>query len=58
MAIPNIQYAVTSDGGAVGFHVIGKGSPVIILCPYHVNHLALNWQVPLHRAAFEYLAGY
>ncbi len=58
MAIPNIRYASTSDGGAVGLHVIGIGPPVVTLFPYHVNHLTLNWQVPLHRGAFEYLAGY
>ena len=28
-----------------------------MLFPYHVNHLALNWRVPLHRGAIESLPG-
>jgi DNA-binding CsgD family transcriptional regulator/pimeloyl-ACP methyl ester carboxylesterase len=27
-----------------------------MLFPYHVNHLALNWRIPLHRGAIEFLA--
>ena len=27
-----------------------------MLFPYHVNHLALNWSVPLHRGAMQYFA--
>jgi hypothetical protein len=30
----------------------------MMLFPYHVNHLALNWRVPLHRGAIEFLARY
>jgi UDP-glucose 4-epimerase len=29
-----------------------------MLFPYHVNHLALNWRVPLHRGAIQFLARY
>lgn len=29
-----------------------------MLFPYHVNHLALNWQVALHRGAIEFFARY
>ena len=53
MVQPEIRYA---DGTSIAFHVLGKGPAVVILFPYHVNHLILNWQVPLHRGAFEYLA--
>ncbi len=53
MVPPKIQY---TDGARIAFHVLGKGPAVVILFPYHVNHLNLNWQVPLHRGAFEYLA--
>lgn len=56
MAPPNIRYTYTSDGVPIAFHALGKGPAVAILFPYHVNHLTLNWHVPLHRAAFEYLA--
>lgn len=44
------------DGGRVAFHVLGKGPAVALLFPYHVNHLTLNWRVPLHRGAIEFLA--
>jgi DNA-binding CsgD family transcriptional regulator/pimeloyl-ACP methyl ester carboxylesterase len=55
MVLPKVRYA---DGERIAFHVLGKGPAVAILFPYHVNHLTLNWQVPLHRGAFEYLARY
>jgi len=29
-----------------------------MLFPYHVNHLTLNWLVPLHRTGIEFLARY
>jgi DNA-binding CsgD family transcriptional regulator/pimeloyl-ACP methyl ester carboxylesterase len=29
-----------------------------MLFPYHVNHLALNWDVALHRGAIEFFARY
>lgn len=44
------------DGGRVAFHVLGKGPAVALLFPYHVNHLTLNWRVPLHRGAIQLLA--
>ena len=53
MVLPKIRY---TDGASIAFHVLGNGPAVAILFPYHVNHLNLNWQVPLHRGAFEYLA--
>ncbi len=56
MRPPSIRFATTLDGARIAFHVLGKGPAVVVLFPYHVNHLALNWQVPLHRGAFEYLA--
>lgn len=56
MARPTIQYTNTSDGVRIAFHVLGNGPAVAILFPYHVNHLTLNWQVPLHRRALECLA--
>ena len=55
MVPPKIQYA---NDARIAFHVLGKGPAVAILFPYYVNHLTLNWQVPLHRGAFEYLARY
>lgn len=45
-----------ADGGRTAFHVLGGGSPLAVLFPYHINHLTLNWRVPLHRGAIEFLA--
>lgn len=56
MATPVTQFAAMADGGRVAFHVLGKGPAVAMLFPYHVNHLTLNWRVPLHRGAIEFLA--
>lgn len=56
MATPVIQFATMTDGGRVAFHVLGRGPAVAMLFPYHVNHLTLNWRVPLHRGAIEFLA--
>jgi DNA-binding CsgD family transcriptional regulator/pimeloyl-ACP methyl ester carboxylesterase len=56
--LPTIRYARSSTGESIAFHVLGRGPAVVMLFPYHVNHLALNWQVPLHRGAIEFLARY
>jgi DNA-binding CsgD family transcriptional regulator/pimeloyl-ACP methyl ester carboxylesterase len=56
VTIPTIQHATTRDGARVAFHRLGEGPAVVLLFPYHVNHLTLNWLVPLHRGAFESLA--
>lgn len=53
MSLPKFQYA---GGANIAFHVLGSGSAVVFLFPYHVNHLILNWNVPLHRGAIEYLS--
>ena len=58
MALPPIRHATTSDGIRIAFHTLGEGPAVVMLFPYHVNHLALNWQVSLHRGAIEYFARY
>ena len=56
MAAPVVHFARMPDGGRVAFHVLGKGPAVALLFPYHVNHLTLNWRVPLHRGAIQFLA--
>ena len=58
MAVPTIRYATTRDAIRVAFHTLGEGPAVVMLFPYHVNHLALNWRVPVHRGAIEFLARY
>ncbi len=54
--LPAIRTATTADGVRIAYHTIGKGPPVVMLFPYHVNHLRLNWQVARHRRAMEFLA--
>src|SRR5579884_4053895 len=57
VATPVVQ-SVPVTGGRVAFHVLGRGPAVAMLFPYHVNHLTLNWSVPLHRGAMQFLARY
>ena len=42
----------------MAFHTLGDGPPVVMLWPYYMNHLALSWNVPLHRGVVEYFARY
>jgi DNA-binding CsgD family transcriptional regulator/pimeloyl-ACP methyl ester carboxylesterase len=58
MAPPLIRYATTADGVRIAFHTLGDGPAVVMLWAYHVSHLALNWNVPLHRGAIEFFARY
>lgn len=55
VAIPLVQY-VSTGRGRVAFHVLGSGPAIAMLFPLHVNHLTLNWSVPLHRGAMQFLA--
>lgn len=54
--MPTIRYATTSEGFRIAFHALGNGPAVVMLFPYHVNHLRLNWHVALHRGAIEFFA--
>ena len=58
MALPPIRHATTWDGVRVAYYTLGHGPAVVMLFPYHVNHLALNWQVALHHGAIEFFARY
>ena len=55
---PVIQNAMTADGVRIAYHTLGDGPPVVMLFPYHVNHLSLNWGVERHRRGMEFLARY
>ena len=56
--MPTLRHATTADGVRIAFYAVGDGPAVVMLFPYHVNHLALNWQVALHRGVIEYFARY
>jgi DNA-binding NarL/FixJ family response regulator len=53
---PSIRYAVTSDGIRIAFFTLGQGPPCVVLFPYHVSHLELNWKVAVHRRGLQFLA--
>lgn len=53
---PDIRHATAVDGVRIAHHTLGDGPPVVMLFPYHVNHLRLNWRVERHRRGMEFLA--
>ena len=55
---PVIHDAMTTDGVRIAYHTLGDGPLVVMLFPYHVNHLRLNWGVERHRRGMEFLARY
>jgi pimeloyl-ACP methyl ester carboxylesterase len=58
VALPPIGHTTTRDGVRISFHTLGDGPALVMLWAYHVSHLALNWNVPLHRGAIEFFARY
>jgi DNA-binding CsgD family transcriptional regulator/pimeloyl-ACP methyl ester carboxylesterase len=56
MDAPATQFAPAAGGDRIAFQVLGKGPAIAMLFPYHVNHLTLNWRVPLHRSAMQFMA--
>jgi DNA-binding CsgD family transcriptional regulator/pimeloyl-ACP methyl ester carboxylesterase len=55
---PAICHTRAADGTRIAYHTLGTGPPLVLLFPYHVNDLLLNWGVPVHRQAMRYLANY
>src|SRR4051812_2587732 len=56
MEPPFTQFTITPDGVRVAYQTLGAGPAVVMLFPYHMNHLALNWDVSLHRHTMQTLA--
>jgi DNA-binding CsgD family transcriptional regulator/pimeloyl-ACP methyl ester carboxylesterase len=54
--MPQVERVVLPDGVKLAHHVIGDGPWVLMLFPYHVNHLEFTWATPLHRQAIIRLA--
>lgn len=47
----------SGDGGvSIAFYEFGVGGDLLLLFPYHVNHLEFTWATPLHRQAIVRLA--
>jgi DNA-binding CsgD family transcriptional regulator/pimeloyl-ACP methyl ester carboxylesterase len=54
--MPPIRSTRAADGAEIAFYALGRGPVCVVLFPYHVSHLELNWQVALHRHGLEFLA--
>ena len=57
-AAPAICHVRTRDGTRIAYHTLGVGPAVVMLFPYHVNDLLLNWAVPAHSQAMRFLANF
>ena len=49
--MPAICHARAKDGTRLACHSVGVGPALVMLFPYHINDLVLNWAVPAHRQA-------
>lgn len=54
VSIPEFRFAKTSDGVRIAYQRFGSGSPTIVVGEVF-NHLAVRWEFPLFRRAFEFL---
>ncbi|MGI9585105.1 MAG: alpha/beta fold hydrolase [Acidimicrobiia bacterium] len=54
MAIPEFRFVETSDGVRIAYQRFGTGAPTLVVGEVF-NHLAVRWEFPLFRRAFDYL---
>lgn len=54
MPIPDFRFVETSDGVRIAYQRFGSGVATIVVGEVF-NHLAVRWEFPLFRRAFEYL---
>ncbi len=54
--MPEIRRLTLPDGVSLAHYVTGDGPDVVMLFPFHVNHLELTWATPLHRQGIVRLA--
>ena len=54
-AAPPIRFARTSDGVTIAHAESGDGPPLVILPSMPLGNVSGEWQVPLHREAFQKL---
>lgn len=54
MSTPEFRFAETSDGVRIAYQRFGSGASTVVVGEVF-NHLALRWEFPLFRRAFEYL---
>ncbi len=53
---PRVRYARTTDGVAIAFWTIGRGTPLVHTPPFPLGHLLVEWQNRANRAYYEKLA--
>jgi len=54
VSIPEFRFAETRDGVRIAYQRFGSGAATIVVGEVF-NHLAVRWEFPLFRRAFEYL---
>lgn len=54
MSTPDFRFAEALDGVRIAYQRFGSGAPTIVVGEVF-NHLAVRWEFPLFRQAFEYL---
>lgn len=47
--LPTLQHPTTCDGVRIAFRLLGHDPAVVMLLPYHMSHVRLNWRVGLQR---------
>ncbi|MGB5432053.1 MAG: alpha/beta hydrolase, partial [Acidimicrobiia bacterium] len=57
MSTPEFRFAETSDGVRIAYQRFGSGPSTIVVGEVF-NHLAVRWEFPLYRRAFEYMGEY
>lgn len=51
-----ICHVRSRDGTRIAYYTMGAGRPLLMLHPYQVNDLLLNWAMPLRRRVMRVLA--
>jgi len=54
VSIPEFRFVETSDGVRIAYQRFGAGPSTIVVGEVF-NHLAVRWEFPLYRRAFEYM---
>ena len=57
VSTPEFRFAETSDGVRIAYQRFGSGPSTIVVGEVF-NHLAVRWEFPLYRRAFEYMGEY
>ena len=53
---PAIRHVGSYDGTRIAYYTMGTGPALVILHPFQINDLLLNWAIPLRRRVMRVLA--